>query len=162
MFAASNIDYDVADRMRGLGVGGIGALHLLARQSGLIEAIDQNLKLLKIHLPYHESDHVLNIAYNILSGGDCLEDLELLRNDEVYLDSLGAKRIPEIAQGLGKGITEFKKAARDVTDEIDSAANTSTQQNTAPRVKNELKQDQEQNQNQNQNQDQDQNTTQQS
>ena len=95
MFAASNIDYDVADRTRGLGVGGIGALHLLARQSGLIEAIDQNLKLLKIHLPYHESDHVLNIAYNILNGGDCLEDLELLRNDEVYLDALGAQRIPD-------------------------------------------------------------------
>jgi hypothetical protein len=38
---------------------------------------------------------VLNIAYNLLAGGDCLEDLELLRNDEVYLDALGAKRIPD-------------------------------------------------------------------
>ena len=95
MFAASNIGYDVADRTRGLGVGGIGAMHLLAKQIGLIEAIDQNLKLLKVHLPYHESDHVLNIAYNILSGGDCLEDLELLRNDEVYLDALGSQRIPD-------------------------------------------------------------------
>ena len=83
MFAASNIDYEVADRTRGLGVGGIGAMHLLATQSGLSEAINQNLKLLKMHLPYHESDHVLNITYNILSGGDCLEDLERLRNDEV-------------------------------------------------------------------------------
>lgn len=53
MFAASNIDYDVADRTRGLGVGGIGAMPLLARQCGLIEAIDENLNLLKIHLPYH-------------------------------------------------------------------------------------------------------------
>jgi hypothetical protein len=95
MFAASNIDYDVADRTRGLGVGGIGAMPLLARQSGLIEAIDENLNLLKIHLPYHESDHVLNISYNIINGGDCLEDLELLRNDEVYLDALGAQRIPD-------------------------------------------------------------------
>jgi len=53
------------------------------------------LKLLKIHLPYHESDHVLNIAYNILCNGDCLEDIERLRNDEVYMDALGAKRIPD-------------------------------------------------------------------
>ena len=64
MFAASHIDYDVAQRTRGLSVGGIGAMHLLAKQSGLVEAIDQNLQLLKVHLPYHESDHVLNITYN--------------------------------------------------------------------------------------------------
>ena len=75
MFAASNIDYDVAQRTRGLGVGGIGVMHLLEKQSGLVEAIDQNLQLLKVHLPYHESDHVLNIAYNILSGEDCIEDI---------------------------------------------------------------------------------------
>jgi sec-independent protein translocase protein TatA len=36
----------------------------------------------------------------------------------VVLLVFGAKRIPEIAQGLGKGIREFKKAAKDVQDEI--------------------------------------------
>jgi hypothetical protein len=70
-------------------------MHLLARRSGLIEALDRRLHLLKIHLPYHESDHVLNMAYNILSGGMRLEDIELWRNDEVYLDALGAQRIPD-------------------------------------------------------------------
>jgi Transposase DDE domain group 1 len=95
MFSAANIQYDVAQRMRGLGVGGIGAVHLLARRTGLIEAIDRRLHLLKVHLPYHESDHVLNIAYNLLAGGDCLEDLELLRQDEAYLDALGTQRIPD-------------------------------------------------------------------
>ncbi len=95
MFRATNVHYDVADRGRALAVGGIGAMHGLARQTGLIEAIDERLELLKIHLPYHESDHVLNIAYNILCGGTCLEDLELLRNDEVYLDALGAQRTPD-------------------------------------------------------------------
>jgi len=70
-------------------------MHLLARESGLIQALDQNLHLLKRHLPYHESDHVLTIAYNLLCHGDCLEDLERLRNDEVYLDALGAQRIPD-------------------------------------------------------------------
>jgi hypothetical protein len=95
MFTASNIHYELADKARGLGPGGIGAMHLLARRSGLIEALDDRLHLLKEHKPYHESDHVLNIAYNLLSGGECIEDLELLRNDEVYLDALGAQRIPD-------------------------------------------------------------------
>jgi len=95
MFSASNIHYDIADRTRGLAYGGIGGMQLLARQTGLVRAIDDKLKLLKRHLPYYESDHVLNIAYNILCNGDCLEDIEQLRNDEVYLDALGAKRIPD-------------------------------------------------------------------
>ena len=95
MFRASNIHYDVAERDRGLGVGGIGMMHLLARRTGLIRALDSAVEVLKVHLPYHESDHVLNIAYNALCGGTCLEDIELRRNDEVYLDALGAQRIPD-------------------------------------------------------------------
>jgi hypothetical protein len=95
MFAARNIHYELADRTRGLAAGGIGAIHLLARRVGLIEAIDERLELLKVHLPYHESDHVLNIAYNLLCNGACLEHIELRRNDEVYLDALGAQRIPD-------------------------------------------------------------------
>ncbi len=95
MFRAQGIHYEVAERARGLGCGGLGAIHTLARKVGLIDEIDRRLHLLKFHLPYHESDHVLNIAYNLLVGGQCLEDLELLRNDEVYLDALGAQRIPD-------------------------------------------------------------------
>jgi len=95
MLTARNIHYDVSDRARAVGCGGIGSVHLLARKVGLIDAIDRELHLLKVHLPYHESDHVLNIAYNVLCGGDCLQDLELLRNDEAYLDALGASRIPD-------------------------------------------------------------------
>ena len=95
MFSAGNIKYDLADKVRGLTCGGIGAMHTLARQSGLIEAIDRRLHLLKIHKPYHESDHVLNIAYNILCGGECLEHIERRRNDEVFADALGAQRIPD-------------------------------------------------------------------
>jgi hypothetical protein len=95
MMAASNIQYEVARRSRGVACGGIGAMHLLARKTGLVGAIDANLHLLKVHLPYHESDHVLNIAYNILAGGTCLEDIELQRNQEAYLDALGAQRIPD-------------------------------------------------------------------
>ncbi len=80
---------------RGLSAGGIGAILLLAQKIELDKEIDRTLHLLKRHLPYHESDHVLNIAFNILVGGTRMEHLELRRNDEVYLDALGAKRIPD-------------------------------------------------------------------
>jgi hypothetical protein len=95
MFHASNIHYEIADRTRGMSHGGIGAFQMLARKIGLIDAIDDRLHLLKIHLPYHESDHVLNLAYNALCDGTCLQDLELRRNDEVYLDALDTQRIPD-------------------------------------------------------------------
>lgn len=94
-FAATNFHYEIADRTRGIAHGGIGAFHLLAQRIGLIDDIDQNLHLLLFHKPYHESDHVLNLAYNALCNGTCLQDLELRRQDEVYLDALGAQRIPD-------------------------------------------------------------------
>jgi Transposase DDE domain group 1 len=95
MMTAANIHYEIADRTRAIAAGGMGAMHLLVRKLGLDEAIDHGLQMLKIHLPYHESDHVLNIAYNLLAGGTCLEHLEWLRNNEGYLDALGARRIPD-------------------------------------------------------------------
>ena len=95
MLTARNIHYELAERARGISAGGIGAMHLLATRIGLTAAIDAKLHLLKRHLPYHESNHVLNIGYNILAGGTCLEDIERQRNDEAFLDALGAQRIPD-------------------------------------------------------------------
>jgi hypothetical protein len=95
MLRASNLHYEMAERVRAVGVGGIAAMHLLVQRLGFARAIDASLHLLKRHVPYHESDHVLNIAYNVLAGHTRLEDLELLRNDEAYLDLLGAQRIPD-------------------------------------------------------------------
>src|SRR5881296_1998444 len=95
MFRGRNLHYEGSDRIRGLGAGGIGAMHLLAQRTGLRAAIDESLRLLQVHQPYHESDHVLNIAYNILCGGKTLEDLEQLRHDEVYQDAIGARVVPD-------------------------------------------------------------------
>ena len=75
--------------------GGIGAIHQMVQKIGLVDELNDKLNLLKFHLPYHESDHVLNIAYNVLIGGVRLEDIELRRNDEVFLNALGAERIPD-------------------------------------------------------------------
>jgi hypothetical protein len=95
VITAADIRYEVATKTRAIGCGGIGAVHLLVRKLGLAEAIDDRLHLLKYHLPYHESDHVLNLAYNALCNGTCLDDIELRRNDLVFLDALGADRIPD-------------------------------------------------------------------
>ena len=95
MFRGGNIRYECSGRDRGIGCGGIGAMYLMAKNIGLLDGIDRDLHLLKVHLPYHESDHVVNVALNILAGGECLQDLELLRNDEAFLDALGASRIPD-------------------------------------------------------------------
>ena len=87
--------YELAERTRAMPHGGIGAAHQVVVQSGLIEGIDAGIEVLKLHRPYHESDHVLNIAYNSLCGGQTLDDIELRRNDEAYLDALGATAIPD-------------------------------------------------------------------
>lgn len=93
--AARNIHYEVSAKGGGISCGGIGAIHLLARRYGLMDSINQRLHLLKLYLPYHESDHVLNFAYNVLCNGTCLQDIELRRNDEYYLNALGAQTIPD-------------------------------------------------------------------
>jgi hypothetical protein len=95
MYRAGTVHYEHSDRVRGLASGGIGLMHRLAQHTGLVEAIDRHVKLIKVALPYHESDHVLGIAYNVLCGGTCLQDIEQRRQDEVYLDALGAQRIPD-------------------------------------------------------------------
>ena len=95
MFRPRNPHYEISARTKAFDCGGIGAVHQFVRDIGLDRRIDEGLQLLKIHRPYHESDHVLNIAYNALCGGTCLDDLELRRNDEVFLDALGTDRIPD-------------------------------------------------------------------
>jgi hypothetical protein len=95
MYRATNIHYEYSGRVKGLDVGGIGAMHRLAQHTGLVAAIDRHVEVLKVHLPYHESDHVLGLAYNVLCGGTCLQDIELRRQHEGYLDALGAQRIPD-------------------------------------------------------------------
>lgn len=94
-FTTETVSYEIADRTRAISAGGIGAVHQLVNSIGLRDVIDENLRLLKRHRPYRESEHVLNIAYNVLCGGRTLDDIELRRNDLAYLDALGARTIPD-------------------------------------------------------------------
>ena len=91
----ANVSYAVGSRVNAIPCGGIGLIHEMVRSLGLPETIDSTLQLFKVHKPYFESDHVLNIAYNVMCGGTCLEDIELLRNNVAYLDALGAHRVPD-------------------------------------------------------------------
>ena len=90
-----NSRYELGERIQGIGCGGIGAIQKLVGRIDLAKEIDNRLHLLKFHVPYHESDHILNIAYNLLCGGRVLEDIELRRNDPAFLAALGTKSIPD-------------------------------------------------------------------
>jgi hypothetical protein len=95
VLAHANVKYELSTKPRGIVYGGIGLLKRVAEESGLPSAINSRLRLLKRHLPYSESDHVLNIAFNALCEGSCLQDIELRRNDENFLDALSAETIPD-------------------------------------------------------------------
>jgi hypothetical protein len=87
--------YELSDKVRANPWGGIGVIHRLALKLKLPDCINDELHLLKLHVPYHESDHVLNIAYNLLCGGRTLDDIEHRRQCQAYLDTLGTKSIPD-------------------------------------------------------------------
>jgi hypothetical protein len=91
----SNISYELAERTRAVAHGGMGLICRLVGWCGLAQEIDSALSLLKIHRPYTESDHVLNIAYNALCGGVSLDDIEARRGDRVFLDGIGAASLPD-------------------------------------------------------------------
>jgi hypothetical protein len=79
MLDGDNIHYELAQKASGTAYGGIAAVHAFADKIGLPEQIDKALHLFKEHRPYHESDHVLNFAYNALCGGTTLQDIESRR-----------------------------------------------------------------------------------
>jgi hypothetical protein len=94
-FNAPRAKYEISDRVRAVTCGGLAAIHDLVRAVGLPEAIDKTLGILKRARPYRDSDHILNIAYNALCGGQVLDDIEIRRNDAAFLDMLGAEAIPD-------------------------------------------------------------------
>jgi len=95
MFNAGRVNYEIGAGPDAMSFGGIAAVHELVTKLGLPKKIDEGVNLLKVHLPYHESDHVLNLAYNVLAGGTRLEDIERLRHDTAYMNALGADLIPD-------------------------------------------------------------------
>jgi hypothetical protein len=117
LFRNRNVHYDLADKTKALAGAGLGVILLLVQRLGLADAINARLRLLKRHVPYFESDHILNITYNLLMGGRVLEDLELLRTNEVYLNLLGVPRIPDPTTA-GDFLRRFEAADVDALMEV--------------------------------------------
>jgi hypothetical protein len=107
---ASGIVYELAQRSRAIACGGVGAIMRLVDSVGLPAAINEHARVLKIARPYRDSDHVLNIALNLLCGGEVLEDIEIRRNDAAFLDALGARAIPDPTTA-GDYLRRFDEAA---------------------------------------------------
>jgi hypothetical protein len=95
MIAPPRANYELAEKPQAVACGGLGMIMEVVRQTDLRYEINRAVSVFKLHAPYDEADHVLNIALNLLTGGTCLEHLEERRNDEAYLDALGAPRIPD-------------------------------------------------------------------
>ena len=95
MIGRANVSYEIAERTKAVSHGGMGAIVRLVDRVGLAAEIDRSLCLLKMHRPYYESGHVLNIAFNALCGGVTLTDIEARRQDRVFLDGIGAVSLPD-------------------------------------------------------------------
>lgn len=95
VFDRGRARFEVSDRIRATGAGGVRLAHELVNAIDLPREIDGRVNVLKLHLPYRESEHVRAMAFNLLAGGTCIEDLEQRRSDEAFLDMLGAERIPD-------------------------------------------------------------------
>ena len=95
MLTSQKVHYEIGGNVEATPFGGLFAMHRLVARLGLVTAIDANLELLKIHLPYHESDHVLTLAYSVLCGGTRLEDVDRLRTDVPLMNGLGARLLPD-------------------------------------------------------------------
>ncbi len=75
--------------------GGLALAATFCRRFKVAQRIDQHVKVLKVHLPYHESDHVLAHAFNLFVGGTCIEDQANLQHSVAARRMLGACRIPD-------------------------------------------------------------------
>src|SRR5437660_1370149 len=101
LLGRADIAYELSERTKGTAHGGMGLIARLVEKVGLAREIDSSLRLLKLHKPYYESDHVLNIAYNALCGGRRLDDIEARRSDRVFLDGLvGPEALKQADFGL--------------------------------------------------------------
>lgn len=111
------IAYERSERVEAISSGGIGVMHKLVERIGLVEAINRNVVLFKRHLPYFESDHILTVCYNVVCGGSCFQDIELLRNDAVFLKALGTDRLPDPTT-VGDFLRRFDEPAIEALSEV--------------------------------------------
>ena len=89
--------------------GGLVLAQQFVRRFGVAKRLDERLRLFKRHAPYHESDHVLALAYTLYADGTCLEDQAALQGSEAVRRLVGACRIPDPTTA-GDFLRRFKVA----------------------------------------------------
>ena len=92
--STASVRFEVSEKTHAVAHGGLALIHQIALQSGLLAALNA-VQVLKLKLPYYESDHLLNIVYNFLCGGRALEHIEYRRQDPTHLNMLGTHSIPD-------------------------------------------------------------------
>ncbi|MBI3447309.1 MAG: hypothetical protein HY049_00095 [Acidobacteria bacterium] len=95
VFRTRQVRVEADRRGKTTAYGGLALAHKLVSWLGLADALDRELVLLKLHLPYRESDHVLTHVYNMFVGGECIEDIASLQNSEAFRTLVGACRVPD-------------------------------------------------------------------
>jgi hypothetical protein len=75
--------------------GGLSLAHDLAMRLGIDRDINDSMELLRLHLPYFDSDHLLTHVYNQYVGGTCIEDIAHLQHSDAIKHLTGACRIPD-------------------------------------------------------------------
>jgi len=95
VFANRQVRLRLAQRGEVTPYGGLALAHDLVMRLELDKDLNRSLPLLKLHLPYHESDHLLTHVYNLFVGGGCIEDVTNLQHSEAFKHLLGACRIPD-------------------------------------------------------------------
>jgi len=94
MLGTPNLTYEMSDRTNATAWGGVAVMYELARRVGLVKSLDDKVHVLKIHKPYHESDHIMSLALNVLAGGTCLEDLEFAPTGSIVYGCPGRESNP--------------------------------------------------------------------
>lgn len=89
--------------------GGLVLAQQFVRRFRVAQRVDGALRLFKRHAPYHESDHVLALAYTLYADGTCLEDQAVLQGSEAVRRLVGACRIPDPTTA-GDFLRRFKTA----------------------------------------------------
>ncbi len=82
VFRLPKTDIEIDQRSEVTPYGGLSLFGAFVRRSQIAERLDDAVQLFKVHLPYHESDHILAIAANLFVGGTCLEDQTNLQRSE--------------------------------------------------------------------------------
>ena len=95
VFANRQVRVRVQQRGKITPYGGVSLAHDLAMRLQLDRDINRSIRLLKINVPYCESDHILTHVYNQYVGGHCIEDIANLQHSDAIKHLLGACRIPD-------------------------------------------------------------------